>query len=77
MVDIITELQHRKDEYLNRYKELYSDYKSAPKLSDEARGRYVGRLTELSFILIDVFGMSGRDLQQIEDLIDDRLHKLL
>lgn len=77
MIYIISELQHRKDEYLNRYKELYADYKSAPKLSDEARGRYVGRLTELSFILIDVFGMSGRDLQQIEDLIDDRLQKLL
>lgn len=77
MIDIITELQHRRDEYISRYKELYSDYKSATKLSDEARGRYVGRLTELSFILIDVFGMSGRDLQHIEDLIDDRLQKLL
>lgn len=75
-MDIISELQRRKTEYVTRYKDLYATYISAPKLSEEAKGRYIGRLTELSFILIDIFGMKGHDLQQIEDLIKDRYEKL-
>jgi len=76
-MDIISELQRRKTEYVNRYKELYANYISAPKLSEEAKGRYIGRLTELSFILIDIFGMTGHDLQQIEDLLKDRYENLM
>lgn len=75
-MDVISELRSRKAAYVNRYKQLYADYYSALKLSDEAKGRYFGRLTELSYILIDFFGMDCRELQQIEDLIKDRYEKL-
>lgn len=69
MMDIISELQRRKNDYLERYKGLYTQYCLAEKLSDEARGRYIGRMTELSYILIDIFGMTGRELQDREEMI--------
>lgn len=73
---IIQELQRTKAVYVNRYKRLYADYISAPKLSDEAKGRYIGRIIELSYILIDLFGMDCRELQQMEDLIKDRYERI-
>ena len=75
-MDILSELRRKKVVYVNRYRQLYADYISAPKLSEEAKGRYFGRITELSYILIDLFGMDCRELQQIEDLVKDRYERL-
>lgn len=69
---IISELERRKAEYVNRYKELYARFYLASHLSDEAKGRYYGRFAELSYILIDVFGMTGREINQIEQEIMER-----
>ena len=68
--DIINGLNNTKRRYIDRYKELYTNYYLAEKLSDEAKGSYRGRFAELNYILIDLFGVSGQELQQIEDIIE-------
>lgn len=74
--DVIDGLNNAKARYIARYKELYANYISAEKLSCEAKGNYHGRFAELSFILIDLFGVSGHQLQEIEDLIRCRYENL-
>lgn len=73
--DVIDGLNNAKARYIARYKELYTNYVSAEKLSSEAKGNYHGRFAELSYILIDLFGVSGHELQQIEDLVKIRIEK--
>ena len=74
--DVIDVLNNAKARYIARYKELYANYISAEKLSDEAKGSYRGRFAELNYILIDLFGVSGHQIQEIEDLIKCRYENL-